>query len=242
MGKYSIIALLTVLFAALSQTVSAQTPYFSPTAEYTMYDGSQETSPTPIGSAPIVGMFRANPQEYDGWTAMFEWRFTREGQEEPYLIRYEEQTEVTFADYGKTRICCLVKFVKDNETIYYDQEYWDNEIGEMSVTVKESKLEMPNAFSPNGDEFNEIYKPKKNYQSIVEFHAIIFNRYGQKLFEWDDPSTGWDGTYNGRPVKEGVYYCLVKARGADGVRYNIKKDVNLLRGFNEVEKGGDGNE
>lgn len=229
-------------FAILPWTASAQTPFFVPTAEFTLYDGTTDSNPTVIGSAPIVGVFNANPQDYDGWTAMFEWRFTHEGDDEPYLIRYDEQTEVTFTDYGKTRICCYVKFVNGSDTIYYDQEFWDTEIGEMSVSVKESKLEMPNAFSPNGDEFNEIYKPKKNYQSIVEFHAIIFNRYGQKLFEWDDPSTGWDGTYNGRPVKEGVYYCLVKARGADGVKYSIKKDVNLLRGYNTIDKGGVDNE
>ncbi len=41
----------------------------------------------------------------------------------------------------------------------------------------------------------------------------------KKLFEWSDPATGWDGTYSGKPVKEGVYFCLVKAKGADGVVY-----------------------
>lgn len=58
---------------------------------------------------------------------------------------------------------------------------------------------------------------------------------GQKLYEWTDPATGWDGTYRGKPVKEGVYFCLVKAKGADGVVYNIKRDVNLLRGYTEEQ-------
>ena len=100
--------------------------------------------------------------------------------------------------------------------------------------VKTSTLLMPNAFSPNGDGINDIYKPKDGYQNIEEFHAYIYNRWGQKLFEWSDPSTGWDGTYNGKPVKDGVYFCLVKAKGADGKTYNIKRDVNLLRGFAET--------
>jgi len=73
----------------------------------------------------------------------------------------------------------------------------------------------------------------KEYQSLVEFHAYIFNRWGQKLFEWTDPSKGWDGTHNGNPVKEGVYFVLVRAKGADGREYNIRKDVNLLRGYTE---------
>lgn len=232
---------LTIIFLALTLSawavdVMAQTPSFMPTVTYIHPDGTETTDYAVSGSGPIIGHFKVNPEDYEGWTAMYAWNFIREGSDEPYLVRYEEETEVTFAEYGKTRIWCEVKFVMNGDTIAYDREYWLDLVGDMSVAVSESKLEMPNAFSPNGDEFNEIYKPKSNYQSIVEFHAIIVNRNGQKLFEWDDPSTGWDGTYNGRPVKEGVYYCYVRAKGADGVKWTIKKDVNLLRGFKETEK------
>ncbi len=75
---------------------------------------------------------------------------------------------------------------------------------------------------------------KKGFKSIVEFRAIIFNRWGQKLFEWTDPNEGWDGTFNGKPVAQGVYFVNVKAKGADGRKFHIKKDVNLLRGYNET--------
>ena len=88
---------------------------------------------------------------------------------------------------------------------------------------------MPNAFSPNGDGVNDIYRAKTEYKSIIQFHAYIFNRWGQKLFEWTDPAEGWDGTYKGHAVKDGVYYCLVKAKGADGRVFNIRTDVNLIR-------------
>ena len=80
------------------------------------------------------------------------------------------------------------------------------------------------------------------YRSIVEFHAYIFNRWGQKLYEWTDISSGWDGTYNGSPVKDGVYYVLVNARGADGKVYNIRRDVNLIRNFNSVTNSTGGEE
>lgn len=76
---------------------------------------------------------------------------------------------------------------------------------------------------------------KTDTVSLTEFHAYIFNRWGQKLYEWNDPAGGWDGTYKGKPVKDGVYFCLVKAKGVDGKTYNIKKDVNLLRGY--IESG-----
>ena len=82
---------------------------------------------------------------------------------------------------------------------------------------------------------SSLLKPKDGYRNIEEFHAYIYNRWGQKLYEWTDPAMGWDGTYRGKPVKEGVYFCLVKAKGADGVVYNIKRDVNLLRGYTEEQ-------
>lgn len=93
------------------------------------------------------------------------------------------------------------------------QEVNDDEEDDTEETTKISSLLMPNAFSPNGDGINDIYKPKDGYRNIEEFHAYIYNRWGQKLYEWTDPATGWDGTYRGKPVKEGVYFCLVKAKG-----------------------------
>ena len=63
-----------------------------------------------------------------------------------------------------------------------------------------STLVFPNAFSPNnGDDLNDVFKAKE-YRSIIEFHAYIFNRWGQKLYDWTDPDGGWDGTYNGKDV------------------------------------------
>ena len=106
------------------------------------------------------------------------------------------------------------------------------------MSIAESKLEMPNAFSPNGDGINDVYRAKSGYQSIVEFKATVFNRWGQKLYEWTDPAGGWDGKYKGRDVAQGVYFVLVKAKGADGRRFNIKSDVNLLRGYTETASGG----
>ena len=101
-----------------------------------------------------------------------------------------------------------------------------------STDVLTSILVMPNTFTPNNDQINDVYKVK-SYQNIVEFHAYIFNRWGQKLYEWTNLESGWDGTYRGNDVKQGTYFVLVKAKGADGQDYNIRKDVNLLRGYTE---------
>ena len=206
-------------------------PTISPTATYVTDEGEEENS-NMSGNAPLVGRFQANPQNVGEYSANYEWRFTIDGESTPYLTRYEENTEYTFTKAGTHNIVVYATFINGNDTIAYTQEYWD-EIGPMRVTISESKLEMPNAFSPNGDGINDIYKAKDGYQSIIEFHAYIFNRWGQKLYEWDDPAGGWDGKYNGKGVKQGVYFVLVKAKGADGRTFNIRRDVNLLRGYTE---------
>jgi hypothetical protein len=82
---------------------------------------------------------------------------------------------------------------------------------------------------------------KDSYQSITEFRAVILNRWGNKLYEWTDIDGGWDGTYNGKVVKDGVYFVIVKARGADGVEYNIRKDVNVLTGYTEKSSSSSSN-
>lgn len=176
------------------------------------------------GQAPLSVSFSANPYNIEGLSPSYEWHFKMEGESKDMMVRYEETTDYTFTKAGKTRV-----------TLYMNLSNGTRDSSVINVTISESKLVMPNAFSPNGDQWNEEYKPLE-YQSLVEFHAYIFNRWGQKLYDWTDPAKGWDGTYNGKPVKEGVYFVLVKARGADGIVYNIRKDVNLLRGYTTNEK------
>ena len=205
-------------------------PSVSPTATYINDDGVETVSTDMIdGQAPLLVTFRANPSDIDGHNPSYEWHFRMEGEDTDLMVRYEEDTEYTFTTAGTTRV--TLHFRPDA-----GQEALDSVV--FKVTVSESKLTFPNAFSPNGDEFNPIFKAKE-YQSIVEFHAYIFNRWGQKLYDWTDPAEGWDGTYNGKDVKEGVYFLLCKAKGADGRKYEIKKDVNLLRGFTEEDSRND---
>ena len=200
-------------------------PSVSPTATYLNDEGVETESTDAInGQAPLTVTFRANPSDIEGHNPSYEWHFRMEGEATDMAVRYEEDTEYTFTTAGVTHVTLFFKPDAGEEAL-------DSVV--FMVTVSESKLVFPNAFSPNGDEYNPIFKAKE-YQSIVEFHAYIFNRWGQKLYDWTDPAGGWDGTYNGKDVKEGVYFLLCKAKGADGREYNIKKDVNLLRGYIET--------
>lgn len=232
---------LTTLAVAIMATLTIMAddyPTIAPTATYYTSDGEEEESSAMSGQAPLRAIFRANPENVGLYSASYEWRFYLNSmEEEPYLTRYEQDTEYTFTQAGGHYIVCFATFINGNDTIAYTKEYWETEGQPLTCTISQSLLKMPNAFSPNNDGINDKYKPME-YKSLTEFHAFIFNRWGQKLYEWTDPADGWDGTYNGRDVKQGVYFVLVKAKGADGIDYTIRKDVNLLRGY--IEKSGSG--
>ena len=230
MIKMRIRQFIPALFALLMPlAVAAQNeePKVSPTATYINSEGESAEANmenTAIaGQAPLFVNFYANPSGMDDYIPTYEWHFRKMGETKDIMVRYEENTDYTFNEAGTTNVTLKVTFNNGEQEL-------DSVV--FSVTVSESKLTFPNAFSPNGDDDNQKFKAKE-YQSLVEFHAYIFNRWGQKLYEWTDPAEGWDGTYKGKDVKEGVYFLLCRAKGADGREYNIRKDVNLLRGFLE---------
>ena len=218
------------LFALLMpMAAGAQSGYpdVNPTATYTDEEGNpataDEENSTIAGQAPLFVNFYANPTDMGDNIPSYEWHFRMISEEKDFMVRYEENTEYTFTNAGTTVVTLRT-------TLNQGEMEIDSIV--FQVTVSESKLVFPNAFSPNGDIYNQEFKAKV-HQSIVEFHAYIFNRWGQKLYEWTDPDKGWDGTYKGKDVKEGVYFLLCRAKGADGQEYNIRKDINLLRGFTE---------
>ena len=225
--------LLFLAFPFFLTSVCAQSlPSIAPTASYTNSDGTTQTETVISESAPLTVSFSSGAENTTGWNVHYEWHFYKDGKRDsPYLTRYDEQTSYTFTEAGTHRIELWAVFVQGNDTIAYTNTYWTTDATPISITISESKLEMPNAFSPNGDGINDIYKAKDGWKSIVKFEAVIYNRRGQKLYSWTDPAAGWDGKFNGKDVKQGVYYVVVKAEGADGKKYNFKRDVNLLRGF-----------
>ena len=64
-------------------------------------------------------------------------------------------------------------------------------------------ISFPNAFTPNGDEINDLFGPAGT--NITNFHMIIYNRWGQILFETSNPGQGWDGKSNGVYCEPGIY-------------------------------------
>ncbi len=70
---------------------------------------------------------------------------------------------------------------------------------------------IPNAFSPNGDNVNDKFCLDGWADCINKFEIVIFDRWGEKVFESKDPDFCWDGIYNGKALDPGVFVYFVKA-------------------------------
>ena len=230
MKKNLLFLLAAVLFAPIRLTAQK----VDPQAYFTNSDGKEEaTRSIDEGQAPLEVTFRANPTGMDEFSPSYEWHFRKMKEGTAYdelFVRYEEDTQYTFNESGTFNVVL--------KTHLNDDAVADPDSVVIVIAVLQSRLEFPNAFSPNDDGINDKFMAKEGWRSIVEFHGYIFNRWGQKLFDWTDLNEGWDGKYKGKYVSDGVYYLLVKAKGADGHRYNIRKDINLLRGYTEGGQGG----
>ncbi len=87
---------------------------------------------------------------------------------------------------------------------------------------------VPNAFSPNGDGLNDIFRPIPAGIATTEWFRI-FNRYGELVFETGQTLKGWDGTFKGIKQAVGNYIWMVRAKGNDGKTIEMKGNVVLIR-------------
>ncbi len=84
-----------------------------------------------------------------------------------------------------------------------------------SLNIREAcplRIYIPTAFSPNGDDFNELFTVKGSY--VEHFHMIIYDRWGNRIFETRDIDESWQGIQgNGEPAPEGVYVWSITYEG-----------------------------
>jgi gliding motility-associated-like protein len=88
---------------------------------------------------------------------------------------------------------------------------------------------IPNIFTPNGDDVNDIFSV--HAVGLKTLDAEVYNRWGQKEYEWHTTNGGWDGrTSSGVAASDGTYYYIISATGIDGKKYFEKGNFSLVRG------------
>ena len=148
-----------------------------------------------------------------------EWQIASDPDFEYIIYRFNERDlNYTFNDEGQY----YVRFVGSNDDGSCEAFGDTYEIG-----IGASELRIPNAFSPDGDGVNDIWKV--GYRSLIEFRCWIFDRNGNQLYYFDRPEDGWDGKYKGKIVGPGVYFYVIEATGADGRKYKQGGDINIIR-------------
>ena len=117
------------------------------------------------------------------------------------------------------------KFCNEYDTIY------------KTVIFKVNPLEpidrpyIPNAFSPNNDNINDVFKIYFADRTVcpAAFNIQIFDRWGKIIFITNDYKKGWDGLCKFEPVKEDVYVYRIKFKTSDGTPFEKYGHVALLR-------------
>lgn len=172
-------------------------------------------------SGPLEIEFRSNPTP---GVQFYQWTIYKAS--EVLFTRRDRDIHFTFSEPGAYRVECSV----NNASCVTEPD-------DIKVNISESYLRVPNVFTPDDNGQNDEFRV--SYRSLKSFHCEVYNRWGKKVFSWDDPAKGWDGTINGRPAAEGAYYYVIRALGTDaglstdgapiGI-YNLSGDINLLRG------------
>jgi len=175
------------------------------------------------------------------WTAYLKWS---SGVKEYQILFLEGNTYRVLASLDSSKkifeynfvdellndsLCFKIKAIKDtSEKI----ESFSN----LVCLVSDPKMFVPSAFSPNKDGRNDVFIPRSilifnnTGNPILDFNMIIYNRWGEKVFESNDAKIGWDGTYKGEQCQEGTYVYYIRGLGLDGkTSFKIKGVVTLLR-------------
>jgi len=101
----------------------------------------------------------------------------------------------------------------------------------INIDVDPIVADIPNTFTPNGDDTNDFFNFVSNAPERVQVEEfVVYNRWGQQVYNNENPDQGWDGTFNGEPQPSEVYYYQIELLQPNGESLGtFQGDVTLLR-------------
>ena len=180
--------------------------------------------------------------EYEKWLGgVSEYRLYRSVNREPFNLiplyvwdraNYPDEplefidVVTSFGD-GNGRFCYYVEAIEGIATPY--GPVLEGSLSNISCISQTPIIFIPNSFTPNGDEHNEVFRPVTYYVSEEGYSFSIYNRAGQKIFETKDPQKGWDGSYEGSQAQNGNYVYHIQFVNGLGNLTEKKDVINLVR-------------
>ncbi len=129
-----------------------------------------------------------------------------------------------------------ITFSDEYGSIYRVQLTAWNELGCMDSVIRLVNVDdifmvyVPTAFTPDGDGLNELLFVSGNDIADAEYHFMVFNRWGEPVFETKDRHAGWDGTYKGKKVQTGVYNWMLHAQSVyTRTNHDLRGHVTVVR-------------
>ncbi len=101
-------------------------------------------------------------------------------------------------------------------------------IDSIEIRIIPTEWDVPNAFTPDGDNINDFFYPVFKGQATIQ-NFQIYNRWGNLVYDNEDPDNGWDGTKDGDPLPSDVYVYKIQAVSPSGRQFNQAGDVTLIR-------------
>lgn len=127
-------------------------------------------------------------------------------------------------------VACPTPTARPKESMDYKVVFTDqNSCKDSSIIhiIFESSVYVPNTFTPNGSNGNDLFKAVG--ENITNFQLDIFNRWGENIISFTDIEDTWDGTFNGKPCKDGTYSWKLRYVDSFGNEHFKLGHVNLIR-------------
>jgi len=140
----------------------------------------------------------------------------------PYVINWSTSSQTTEIDSLAPGTYLVV--VTDSLGCSVTQNF---DVLPSATLCYEPVIYVPNVFSPNGDGINDILYV--HGQGIETMTFIIYDRWGEKVFESTDPTKGWDGSFRGKQVENGVYVYYLKAHIVTDEDVKYKGNITIVR-------------
>jgi len=180
--------------------------------------------------------------EYDKWLGeVLEYRLYRSINREPFNLlpirTWDRKTNpneelnhvdiVTDFGDGNGRFCYYIEAIEGDSTPYGPVS--EGSFSNISCISQTPIIYVPNTFTPNGDEHNEVFRPFTNFVSEEGYSFTIFSRSGGIIFSTNDPLKGWDGRLNGNMVKDDNYVFHLQYINGVGEIINKTDIITLVR-------------
>ena len=175
-----------------------------------------------LGEVSKYELYRSVNNEPYNLLPIYTWNRTINSDEE---LKYIDI--VTSEGNGNGRFCYYVKASEGNSTPYGAAPL--GSYSNIACISQVPSIYVPNTFTPNRDDHNEIFKPFTYFVSENGYLFSIYSKQGQKLFETNNPQKGWDGSFKNSQVQNDNYVYYLKYVNGDGVLTEKTGVITLVR-------------